>query len=281
MKKIRDSRLWIFGIFLLVMTSSCKEPVEGCQDVDATNYSVSADETCADEVSVCCEYPDLTIEVAHRIQDSIALSFDSTYMLGTRLGKLNGIRFYFSDFSFFSANSGEKIEVEETLDLNTSDGTKTFKDDFALINRQDVSFNYILGTIRGVGSFDSIRFFVGLNNGANAVLPDEAPDEHPLARQSSSMYDDAEASYISNQIKIIPDTSNIADTLSYSFLATELLTEVVLPYDKMIDRGFDVTVPLKIDYQKWFTGIDFVTLTEAEIRIAIVSNIAKAFSINE
>ena len=63
-------------------------------------------------------------------------------------------------------------------------------------------------------------------------------------------------------------------------IPSDRLVKVELDYPIEIELGFDVTIPLKIDYWEWLKGIDFAADPEV-IEDSIVSNIAKAFSISE
>ena len=60
---------------VLGMMIGCIDEIEGCLDNGATNFNAVADIPCDD----CCDFPDLRINVAHRIQDSFSLSYGTPY----------------------------------------------------------------------------------------------------------------------------------------------------------------------------------------------------------
>ena len=75
---------------------------------------------------------------------------------------------------------------------------------------------------------------------------------------------------------ILPDTMafEIIDPFSNT-------VEISLNFPFTLAPGFDATLPIKVNYSKWLSGIDFVTDSEAMIKSKIVSNTAEAFSISD
>ncbi len=269
--------LFIKAAFLLLVilsVSNCREKVEGCLDIEATNFSFSADEACPDD---CCTYPVLDFEIAFR-WDTLSMIYNEPYDLLRRVIKITKSKFYISDISL--TNSTESLRITDRIELTVNDGSSSvveFVDDFALLSRDFSSFNYNIGEIRGTGSFDTLRFVVGLSEDANKVEPDLAPEGHPLSIQADSMWS-MEDAYVFNKLIIIPDTLPPQDTLEFNISATKV--EIALPFNYELEVGNDLTVPLIIDYSKWFEGINFEA-NPAEVKQNIVENTTKAFSVNE
>jgi len=67
------------------------------------------------------------------------------------------------------------------------------------------------------------------------------------------------------------------DTLQYNINAP---VNITLPYVVTIDRGFDLTIPIRIDYLKWIEGINFADNPDMT-RQTIVGNLSNGFSIRE
>ena len=277
-----------FSLFflLLLSISNCKEKVEGCLDIEASNFAFSADESCPDD---CCIYPNMTFEIAFR-WDTLSLIYGNPYTLSNdSVIKITKTKFYISDISL--TNETESLMVLDQIELvvNGSTGTETFVDDFTLMSRDFSSFNYEIGEIRGSGVFDSLRFTVGLNQLANQVEPTSAPDGHPLSIQSDSMWS-VENAYVFNKLIMTPDTSTMVPADTFEFNITDVTgvlnygVEVVLPFKYELEVGTDIQVPIIVDYFKWFQGIDFEvdsTVDSIEVVEDIVKNTAEAFSINE
>ncbi len=263
-------------LILLCICSACFEPQEGCLDVLATNYDVSADEPCAD----CCEYPKLTLEVEHMMGDT-SLRYGDPYSLdAVHFFKMARIRFYISDLRLeragLSVGSTDSLQLE--LGLGTARVLQSIEDNFALIQRNRFSFG--LGRFQEIGTFDSLRFQVGVGLPANTADPADLPGGHPLAPQTDSMHWSLDSGYIYNQVLLLRDTFASTDTTWLSIGFPKNLVEVVLPYGRPVTLGFDVVVPLRIDYMEWLEGINFVADTEEQMIAKIVNNTAKAFNIN-
>jgi len=269
--------------FLLVLSiSNCKQKVEGCLDIEATNFAFSADESCPDD---CCTYPNLTFEIAFR-WDTLSLIYGNPYNLvdSTTVIKIMKTKFYISDISL--TNDNDSLMVLDRIELMVNDGSsgyETFVDDFTLMSRDFTSFNYEIGEIRGLGSFDSLRFFVGLSDLANKVEPSSAPDGHPLSIQGDSMWS-VEDAYVFNKLIMLPDTMTMPPTDTLTFNITDIAgdrVEVVLPFKYELEVGTDIQVRIIVDYFKWFQGIDFEDIPTEVVINNIVDNTIKAFSINE
>ena len=280
MKKHSDRRIGFLSsaviFFLLVISvSNCKEKVEGCLDIEATNFAFSADEVCPDD---CCTYPTITFEFAFRwgsspliYSEPLAITFDTVI-------NITKTKFYISDIRF--TNETESFGVADRIDLELRDGsgTETFVDDFTLVSRDFSSFDYQIGEIRGARSFDTLRFVVGLNDQANKVDPDLAPDGHPLAIDSDTLWS-VENKYVFNKLIVSPEYL-LPNIKSLDFEVTEDEVEIVLAYSLDIEVGNNIRVPIIVDYYNWLRSIDF-EVDSTSIVDEIVNNTAKAFSINE
>ncbi len=269
-----------FVLLLLLVNISCKEPIEGCRDIAATNYDVSADEPCEND---CCTYPRLSLSIAHRYMDSLSFSFDSIYVDdGNNMAvQFQQMIFYLSNFRLTMAS--DSFETIETIDLDIIGGeTATFKDDFTLVSRSISSFSYDIGEIRGLGTFDTLKFTVGLAGDAAFVDAETVEEGHPLALNTDTLWTSTEG-YVFNRLTVVPDTMNNDPLVSRQFdiRGNENLVEISLAYPIEVNRGIDLSIPLKIDYQIWFSGIDFVNNIDSYIANKIVENTANAFSINE
>lgn len=264
--------LAVLGFFV-----GCIDKVEGCLDNTASNFNPVADNDCDD----CCTFPELKINVAHRIQDSLSLSYDNAYTVtqdSLTYFMISKVKFYLSNFRLESAN-GTLAGVIDTIDLSLQDGTSvTVEDNFNLVSRDQNSFQYTIGTFKEVGTYTKVRFNVGLEPPASQTNPESLSD-HPLAIQSDSLFSFETEEYIFNRITYVRDTT-LMDTITID--VTDTVVEVILDFiDPLtIERGFDVEIPVTIDYWEWLKGIIFVTNTD-DIRDSIVSNTAKAFSITD
>ena len=269
----RVSRFWFLVVFLLILVS-CKERIEGCKDIEATNYNVSADDSCSD----CCTYPKMFLEVFHKY-DSLNFSFDSTYMIAGDTIRFKQVIFYLSDFRL--VNGTDSIETVETIDLDIiGDDVVTFKDDFTLVSRSVSSFSYNVGEIKGTGEFNTLKFSVGLVGKSEFANAEAVIDGHPLSLTSDTLWTYPEG-YVFNRVIVIPDTSKLMEVRQIDLKGDGDLVELELAFSIDLNLGFDAKIPLRIDYKKWFSDIDFKAGDIEDIRSKIVDQTPNAFSINE
>lgn len=289
MKKSRErnfgfSRRWVVSgfllIFLVLSVSNCKEKIEGCPDIEAENYSFSADKPCSDD---CCEYPSMTFEVAFRWRDTPLTYNQPLQITFDTLIKITKTKLYISDIRLTNDTETFRVFDQITLSANDGSGAEAFVDDFALLSRDITSFNYEIGEIRGSGSFDSLRFFVGLNESVNQIDPMSTPENHPLAIESDSLWSE-EGKYIFNKLVLIPMSDSTVKRRIYEVSGDDK-AEVVLPFKIDLEIGNNITVPLVIDYYKWLQNINFTAgssqVDSSLVVKKIVKNTPQAFSINE
>lgn len=262
--------LFIFLVLLL----ACKEPVEGCLDVDAVNYDVSADDPCAD----CCTYPSLELQINHQF-DTLFFSYDSTYNFAGFTGQFEKVVFYLSDFRL--TNGATSLEVVETIDLEQIDGGAiTVKDDFVLLS-PGRSIRYDLGEIRGgSGTYEMLEFKVGLIETVATTDAEFVDEDHPLSFGIDTLWTNP-GGYIFNQVRVIPDTFNRENVRTVNLRGAANLVQLMLPFEQIVSRGTEISIPLRVDYNKWFSGIDFVGNSDGEIVESIVNNTPDAFSIDD
>ena len=287
-------RFYSFLIFVFILLQlSCFEPTSGCLDIEATNYDATADEQCEDG---CCNYPNLKLTIFHLIESEgfagqdtcINFSTDSTFVNGSGSQfQIDDMFFYLSDFRL-TLSTGEVVQVTDTIQLSILDNAFTLEekdtvvtDDFVLVKR--TAFSYTLGEFISPGNYEKIEFKVGLNSRLNTTNPDTLDSTHPLAISRDSMHTGIRTSgYLMQKFEITRDTMALPDSYEYEILDPFTNTvEISLDYQFTVVAGFDVTLPVKVNYSEWLSGIDFATDDDATIKARIVSNTANAISIND
>ncbi len=265
-------------IFMLSIgiLGSCGSGEEGCLDISATNYDVSADVSCAS----CCTYPALSMRINHRM-DSVTFALNSVYhdASGTPF-TVAGVQFYVSDLKLVKSD-GSTVGVTDELTLTFSDNTiMDIEDNFALYEKSIGTYSPAdFGTISTSGNFTKIQFYVGVTPFANHAEPSKMPSGHPLAIQSDTMHWNLNDGYIFNKIQIVKDTSSTNIT-TFEIGNDGNLVFVELDYPQTIQRGFNIALALNLDYAQLFSGIQFQTDDDAAIKAKIISNTASAFSVS-
>lgn len=281
-KNIKAMKLgFVALVFMVLFFQSCYENIEGCLDVNATNFNVTADRECED----CCEYPLLRLAVQHLYtakvleEDTLVrFNLDEPYTLDSiDFFSLTDLRYYISDVKLVRPN-GDTIGVEDRLEfvsiIGIDDTTyQETEDNFALIDRSNITPRS-LGTIRENGTFVGIQFNFGLSSFDQKVSPEFFESSHPLALGDSSMYDLTEESYLITRFDLARDTLSVEnDTTTIEILANDFLERVELDFDFQVDVGFNTTIALQVDYRRWFDGIDIKNATVETIIDMLKANI--------
>ena len=264
--------LWFF--ILILCNISCVENEEGCLDIAASNFDASADSPCES----CCNYPELSFEIVHTFGDT-SFQLGTLYPLpDTQVFRATDIRFYISNVRL--ENELNSVSIEDTINLHLRNGEILVrKDDFTKVIR-NAGFKITLGEFRAVGTYNTLRFTVGLDESANLTDPSTISGDHVLSVQSDSMFINDEEGYVFSRFGIVTDTTT-NDTVNFETTNLEGSREVTLNLTLNVDLGFNASIPLKIDYKEWLKGINFATDSDEEIRSAIVNNITNAFFIDD
>jgi len=262
-----------FTTSLLLLTlalsiPACLPKEDGCRDVFATNFAADADTDCED----CCNYPDLTFEIDHAVGDE-GLSYNDTLDFDNKTFQITQTAFYIYDV--FLNNATEELRITDQRTFTDRSGNSVvLTDDVTLISRDIQSFSYDIGNFQGQGTYDQLNFTVGLSTTLSANAPATLPTTHPLS-SNRGLFTIPDSNYVFTRLGVI--NLPIEDTIRYD-LMTPL--NITLSYPVTIDRGSDLVIPIKIDYQKWLEGINFAA-DMAITRQIIADNIQNAFSIRE
>jgi hypothetical protein len=289
MKKMKGSKRikmhrWTWLLFVLpLLLPSCFEPERGCLDNEALNYALDADQPCSD----CCEYPSLVLDVQHRyIKDSVEQGvLPAATVHEDDFGQpffFKSVRFFVNNVHLFNAE-GTPFEVEEELPLVVIEGNRvrldTVEDNFALVDVSNLS-DYTLGTIRGGGQFDNLRFDFGLADPASKANIDEVPVGHPL--DEPELYLSEEEGYVFFKMELYRDTSQLGlDSVSVQIDRTASLPTFNFPINFFLNPGFNTEVILRINYADLLAGVNVRTDTAEEIYQKIVNNLANSFLVTD
>lgn len=255
---------------LIVMTScivSCYMPVDGCRDINAANYDVTADEDC-EEIDNCCIYPNLNLTISQQVRDTLWIR-DSLYT--NNLGQVYDIGTVIVMLDDWRIQQGSAtVLTREEVDLTYDDVDTTVLD--GLVYHRSSEFRYTVGSFIANGIVDQVECTLGTTDRADAIASN------------------ADA-YVG---EIFPD-SLLVDTMRYpsvfirfdsidarSQMDIYLYDRVDLAFPLAVDlpRGDDLTVACNLDYSEWLDDIDLSLSTE-EISEAIAIKLSDAFSVRE
>jgi hypothetical protein len=271
---------FLLAFLLILFFSSCQPPSKGCLDVKATNFDVTATVSCVDN---CCTYPNLTLQTNYIIDEvsKLKIKFDDTtnvkyrFKLGLDSIRIIGSQFYLSDFQLITLDNKIIKTIDSTLLYRQKDTIRTLSN-YALVGRNN-GFDFKIGSFNQSGKFSKLQFTIGLNAEANKTDPSKMPSSHPLGTQRDSMYLKKDITYIFNKLTIEKwRNQSKKDTLRFFITSPQ---NVVITKDMFFKEGFDVTIPLTINYAKLIEGVNF-SANENTIKEKIVTNYDKVFSIN-
>lgn len=267
---------------------ACYEPIEGCLDANAVNFSLDADREC----DACCQYPGLSIRLVHRWEDSdTSFSFrytsDAFRDANGHPFSIDRITYYLHEFSLIDAAGTQLFTVDTVLVAQLNSGgfyeDAFILDDYLLVNPA-VSSALDVGTLPRNGNFIQLRFALGIDALTDRIQPVSLPTNHPLSLLDTTMYELANNRYFSNRLDLLRDTSASADTLllTYGAERASIPVTVDIPGGFALPAGFSVEVAVQVNYAEWFAGVgDIENAAPETILDQIVAGLPNAFSLLE
>ena len=242
---------WILLLMVLSLVG-CYDETEGCLDPAAINFDVSADKDC------CCEYPKLKLTVGYKENDST--SFQKMHYfedLGDDVYKIESFAFFLSHLEV-KGEPGIWVDVADSTEYWVYDvlgmPEKAFVSNNAILVQNNV-LKYDFGGFGDFGSFDSVRFKIGLDEQQQLIIPDSLPSEHVFGIGQDSMWVGPKE-YLQQKWVIQTDTANYTvDTFSIS--------GEILPLDLgytsafFVAKGKDYNLELDVTIPTWLKGIDW------------------------
>jgi len=268
----------------MLLFPACYEPKEGCLDLDAVNYDANADNPCAD----CCQMPTLSVSFSHQAllptQTDTAINFKYDSLYPSPFDELHYFqitrsRFFISGLHLVKED-GTEVGVQDSIELEAPAGdTITVEDNFALVDR-DIFQAATLGAIVTHGSFDRVRFTLGLSGTLRQTNPESVPAKHALNVATDTLMYAEGTGYLSHLLIFKRDT--LSTTAPIELKITEPATiELPLPETIGVSRGFNISLKLKINYLAWFEDIDLVNDSEQTIEMKLKENLPNAFTVTE
>jgi hypothetical protein len=274
-------RFWLF-LLVLFLFVGCYEPKEGCLDLEATNYDVSADDPCPN----CCKYPVLSLLFQHHIAPANQPDTSMTIFYNKKYQSVLDTNhyFYFDRGRFFISDlklvreDGLEIGVQDSFWLPLLGGDSVYLEDNYSKHDREIFAAANLGTVRTDGQFTGVKFLLGLSPTVQQAWVDTLTAGHPLAAENDSLSYLDGVGYLPVHLSIRPDT--LPGTLPIDFVFTEG-KQISLDFEQptSIDRGFNIKLTLRMNYMTLFRDIDFKNDSEAVMREKIDSQLSNAISV--
>lgn len=246
---------------------SCYENQEGCLDIRATNYEVTADVECDD----CCTLPTAGIRLT-------TFNRDTTFRLGDTIVNDLGQQIILLGLVYFASDlqlgvEGELVAAVDSLVLATDTDTFAIAASVARVNRRVTSFTF--GTFLDDGQITEVRFNLGLP--AEVVGRSvEGPTSNAVSTDPDSLVSE-DLAYTTQRLRVVVGPE-LVDTMVLNVPATLGAVPVTVAVDTFTVRGQNKFVDLNVDYGIWFDTIDFTTMSAEEIAQRLQTNLSQAFS---
>jgi hypothetical protein len=228
------------------LLSNCREKAEGCLDIKAKNFSVSADASC----SACCTYPSLTIgwDTANfpRNKKFLVTNGDSCEILSWKI--------LFSEFQLTSSDNVVSRISDSVLLVRNADSSRQIND-FGILSFDKFAFTQV-GTFRQAGNFKRLQFTVGLSDFFNKTNAKRMGNVPTLA-STSDLYVDATDGYANQIVRLKRKIGTVTDTVNVVLKRPNSSFFVVdLQQNFKLKEGADGVIPLKINLMQLMNNLN-------------------------
>lgn len=274
-------RYWLV-LSIILLFSACYESKEGCLDIEASNYDVSADDQCKE----CCQYPKFSVQLQHYIVSPARLDSLFTMRYATKYqGLLDSNQFYtWERGRFFISDvklvrvSGEEVGVQDSIILPKKQGDSvTVENNFSKHDR-DLIQAATIGTMRTTGMFSGVKFTVGVPQYVLDEILVDSIKTSALTVRSDTIVFDSLTGIIPMRFMLKPDTLADTQLLDFQIKAPRQIS-LAFSQPVNVERGYNIKLVLGINYSKLLETVDFKHDTKSEIQAKIDNQLTNAFSI--
>jgi hypothetical protein len=216
---------------------------EGCLDVYATDFDLSADKPCGG----CCTYPTLTYVLTQKWDDINFVINDTFFDKNLKPFIIKDIRYFLSSW-IWQNNSGE-IYSADSLEASCGVSSIVYPADVHVVSPQQ--FTYFIDTVRITPHIDSIQFQFGLSKDYSCLDKDDTQIPSSLTSNSLLWNDDDS---LLHDIRLIVNL-NPADTL-LDTLFLDITHPFTLPYAYDFEKGKNHEFRLTVNYALWFKEVN-------------------------
>lgn len=265
---------WVM-LLVVFLFAGCYNEKEGCLDPVALNFDVSADKDC------CCTYPKLKLKVNYTVNDTTSFSKLSYFEdVGGQVYKIESFAFFLSHVEM-KGGAGEWIDGEDSseqwvFDMQGMPQKVAVSSNVVLI--EDTKLTYDFGKFADYGSYDSVRFVIGMDDLQKTVIPDSLPEGHALGFGVDSMWVSPKV-YLQQKWIVVTDTSVMNYKVDTFLVSGENVAfDLVYTPSVLLPKGEDYELKIKVNIVKWLKGIDWQGDLD-EISSKLGSNSTNAISL--
>lgn len=246
--------------------TSCYEPIEGCLEINGSNYEVSADRAC----DSCCVYPSLVLSVKHSFNGDLVQSGDTLVNKDGSTIILNDLRYFLSDVYLSSSESMYNVVDTVNSDCGTSDSSFEIPNDQVYILGNNSS--YTVGFWNVNDSYTNLNLKFGLSDCVHDAGINNLDSDSKLESRDS-LYTDG-LGYNFAQL-------TLNDSLLFTFQGKSETVDVTKELDLGHLLGANIIVPIKFNLSILFQDIDFEVDDQNTIKSKLQARIQDAILIEE
>lgn len=256
----------LFTCLLCWVLTSCGNLKEGCLDVNAINFDVSADENC------CCLYPTMGVAFDYYNGDQLLSNVPLIDASGDTV-IIDKLTFIASDISWKTDGQAIRSDSRTWLFLtpgNYHDSIRSI-DDYYLVRNSGAQFDNF--TFKEPIYIQSLSLMVGVADSAITNQPFYIKNaNHTLAGTIDSMYNYSEKQYRTLRLAYrMKNQPNIADTIYID--APQFRKKFELPINYQTVLGFKNFIQIRIQVDMLIKDIHFVSDDPKVIAQKIVANL--------
>lgn len=247
--------VFLFTVSILVWTGwGCNTRIQGCLELDATNFDLTAEKACDD----CCTYPSISITLSQKWDENNFAAGDTFYDINLQPYEIIDLQYFLSSFAWESS-ANEIFTVDSSI-ADCPGEMFNYTNDIQVIRPS--AFVYTLGTSRKASDIDSLGFHFGLVEDFSCLddslstTPDILTDVSPLWNPATGML---------STIRLIVHrftNDTIPDTLFIDLHQAEKIA-----YQDTMTQGENFSFLLTVNYALWFSTVDVNDLNSFSISI--------------
>jgi len=238
----------------VIVLEGCITRVEGCLDVAAANFDLSADRSCED----CCTYPLLSVSLSQKWNDRNFSLTDTLFDTQGRPYRISDLKYVLSSWKW--QDTDLHSYTVDSAEIACTSGILSYTPDIIIVDAKQSQ--YTLGTIRQSPLTDSLSLKLGFVADLDCIDA-YAAGIPPVFSNQSAIWDSLSASRASIRLVLQRDTSMaVFDTL---FIHT--MKDISLGLDLDFTPGFPETIRLSVNYALWFSNVDVQDLNSFPVSI--------------
>lgn len=243
--------------------SSCYEPIEGCLDVNSSNYLVSADRAC----DSCCVYPAFNLNIKTVFNGEDFLPIDT--LVNTVGDSFQLTDFYFVLSRFNLTQSDGLVSTSDTTEF-LCNGVTTFLPNDLVVVAPSSSFSTV-GSIQSGDGYTAIDFLLGLDDCSHDTGLNYIDEDNEL-----NLLD----TLFNSSVGFTTLFVELNDSLRIQLQGQAESLNITKPLLASNELGNPLVLDLNVDFGVWLSDIKLDEGEEA-IKAKIVSKVSEAISISQ